>query len=148
MTLAKGKAIEYTLSAKMREFEKKKVITSSDAYQYIRNFYTDDIHIFESVFILMLSRSNETIGFAKISQGGVTGTVVDVRLVCKYAIDSLACGIIMAHNHPSGNPISSPQDIIITKKLKTALQYLDIALLDSLVICDKEYYSMADEGLI
>lgn len=142
------KAVEYSLSAKLSDFKKVKITSSRDAYEYIRQFYTDDIHIFESVFILLMNRSNETIGFAKISQGGVSGTVVDVKIICKYAIDSLSCGVIMAHNHPSGNTMPSPQDKQISKKLREALMWIDITLLDSMVITDQEYYSMADDGII
>ena len=74
--------------------------------------------IYESVFILLLNRHNNTIGYAKISQGGVTGTVIDVKIIAKYIIDSLASGLILAHNHPSGNTRASSEDINITNKVK------------------------------
>lgn len=144
----KGKAMEYSLSAKVCDFDKIKITSSRDAYTYIRNFYADDIHIFESVFILLMNRGNETIGFAKISQGGISGTVVDIRIIMKYAIDSLASGVIMAHNHPSGQLNASPQDISITKKLREGLTWMDISLLDSMIITDQYYTSLADEGVI
>lgn len=142
------KAIEYTLNAKISDFNRMKITSSNDAFTYIRDFYTDDIHIFESVFILLLNRANETIGFAKISQGGISGTVVDIRIIMKYAIESLASGVIMAHNHPSGQLKASPQDITISKKLKEGLTWMDISLLDSIIITDKYYTSLADEGVI
>lgn len=142
------KAIEYTLNAKISNFNRMKINSSNDAFTYIRDFYTDDIHIFESVFILLLNRANETIGFAKISQGGISGTVVDIRIIMKYAIESLASGVIMAHNHPSGQLKASPQDITISKKLKEGLTWMDISLLDSIIITDKYYSSLADEGVI
>lgn len=149
MTVEKnGKAVEYSLTAKMSEFNRVKITSSRDAHEYIRNFYHADIHIYESVFILMLDRSNNTIGFAKISQGGVTGTVVDVKIICKYAIDLLCSGVIMAHNHPSGNINESPQDVQISKKLKEALKYIDVSLLDSLILTGDNYKSFADEGII
>lgn len=143
-----GKAILYSLAAKVSKFDKIKITSSRDAYAYIRKFYHDDIHIFESVFILLLNRSNHTVGYAKISQGGVAGTVVDTKIICKYAIDSLCEGVIMAHNHPSGNTNASQADITISKKLKEALKYIDVSLHDSLIITDRDYYSLADDAII
>ncbi len=144
----KKTAVEYNLTAKFSDFERVKICSSRDAADYIRNFYQDDINIYESVFILLLDRSNMTTGYAKISQGGISGTVVDIRIILKYAIESLSSGVIMAHNHPSGQLMASPQDTQITKKLKEALQWMDISLLDSIILTSDSYYSMADEGII
>lgn len=144
----KRTAVEYNLSAKLSDFERVTIKSSADAAKYISNFYGDDLHIYESVFILLLNRQNHTIGYAKISQGGVSGTVVDIRIILKYAIETLSCGVILAHNHPSGQLIASPQDIQLTKKLKEAMQWMDISLLDSLIITADNHYSMADEGII
>jgi len=99
-------------------FEKKKITSSQDTYNYIKQFYFDDIEIYESFFILLLNRSNQTIAYAKISQGGIAGTVVDIKLIAKYAIESLASGVIIAHNHPSNNVQPSKQDTEITIKIK------------------------------
>lgn len=123
-----------------------KVKSSQDAADYARAFYSDDIDIYESAFIILLNRANNTIGWAKISQGGVAGTVVDIKIVCKYAIDSLASGVIFVHNHPSGNLAPSVQDIQLTKRMKDALQILDVRLLDSVIITSEECYSMNDNG--
>ncbi len=141
-------AVEYNLTAKFSDFEREKICSSRDAADYIRNFYQDDINIYESVFILLLDRSNMTTGYAKISQGGISGTVVDIRIILKYAIESLSSGVIMAHNHPSGQLKASPQDTQITKKLKEALQWMDISLLDSIILTSENYFSLADEGMI
>ena len=84
----------------------------------------------------------------KLSQGGVSGTVTDVRMVMKRAVEYLASGIIVCHNHPSGNLNPSESDNKITLKIKDAGALLDIQLLDHLIITDKEYYSFADNGLI
>jgi len=131
----------YELKAKAykTKFEKTKITNSQDAYNVIRKFYSDDINIFESFFLLMLNISNETIGYAKISQGGVTGTVVDVKIVAKYCIDSLCSSAIVAHNHPSGNLNASEADIKITKKINEALKLIDVNLLDSLIITDTNF---------
>jgi DNA repair protein RadC len=126
-----------------------KITSSQDAYNIIRQFWHDDIEIYESFFILLLNRANITIGWAKISQGGITGTVVDPKLIMKYAIDSLASGIILAHNHPSGNLQFSQPDKDITEKIKKAAAYIDTKVLDHLILSpDNNYFSFLDEGIL
>lgn len=144
----KEKEVEYKLKATRQDFNRAKIKRSKDAADYARQFYFDDIMIYESVFIIMTNRRNNTCGYAKISQGGVAGTVVDIRLILKYAIDNLASGIILVHNHPSSNLKASPQDIQITKKLKEAARVMDIELIDSIILTEDSYSSLADEGLI
>ena len=144
----KEKEVEYKLKATRQDFNRAKITSSEDAANYARQFYHDDIIIYESVFIIMMNRQNNTCGYAKISQGGIAGTVVDIRLVLKYAIDNLASSVILVHNHPSGNLSPSPQDIQIAKKLKEAARFMDIVLLDSIIITEDGHSSLADEGLI
>jgi DNA repair protein RadC len=115
------------------EFPCKKILTSLDAAEFIRQFWGDDINVFESFFILLIDRGNMTIGYAKISQGGIAGTVVDNRLVAKYAVDCLASGVILAHNHPSQRLNPSEADLRLTKNI---------------IFTENEYYSFADERLI
>ena len=103
---------------------------------------------YEEFWILFLNRSNRVINRMKLSQGGVSGTVTDVRMVMKRAIEYLASGIIVCHNHPSGNLNPSESDTKITQKIKEAGTLMDIQLLDHLIITDKEYYSFADNGII
>ena len=129
-------------------FEKVKIISSNDAFKVIKQFYFDDIDIFESFFILCLNRNNQTIAYAKISQGGVTGTVVDIKLIAKYAIDCLASGVILAHNHPSGNLKPSNEDLAITKRIKEGLKILDISVLDHLILTSQGYLSFGEEGIL
>ena len=129
-------------------FEKVKIISSNDAFKVIKQFYFDDIDIFESFFILCLNRNNQTIAYAKISQGGVAGTVVDKKLIAKYAIDCLASGVILAHNHPSGNLKPSNEDLAITKRIKEGLKILDISVLDHLILTSQGYLSFGDEGIL
>lgn len=124
-----------------------KCTTSKAAADYARAFYGDDIEIYESAFIILLNRANNTIGWAKISQGGTAGTFVDVKIVCKYAIESLASGVIFVHNHPSGELRSSVMDDNLTRKLKEALAICDVRLLDSIILApDGTYYSYMDKG--
>lgn len=136
----------YELKKLQTEFPAKTITSSQDAADFISQFYGDDLEIFESVFILLLNKANNTIGYAKISQGGISGTVVDVRIICKYAVDSLATSVILAHNHPSGNLKSSTADIAITKKTEQALKILDITLLDHIILSADSYKSLADSG--
>ena len=137
-----------TVKESESEFKKVKITSSKDAYQVIKQFYHEDVEIYESFFILLLNRANETIGFAKISQGGVTGTVVDTKIIAKYCIDTLASSVILAHNHPSGNLLPSDADDRITLKIKKALEYIDTKVLDHLILTKNDYYSFADNGII
>lgn len=138
----------YELKKNKTEFKNIKITNSQDSANFIRQFYSDDIGIFESFFILMLNRSNTTIGYAKISQGGTCGTVVDIKIVAKYAVDSLANSVILAHNHPSGSLTPSAQDLEITSKIKQGLSLLEIQVLDHIILTEDNYYSFADEGRI
>jgi DNA repair protein RadC len=119
---------------------------SKDVFDLISPALSDLPH--EEFWILFLNRSNKVISRMKLSQGGLSGTVTDVRIVMKKAIENLASGIIVCHNHPSGNLNPSESDSRITNKIKEAGILLDIQLLDHLIITDKEYYSFADNGLI
>jgi DNA repair protein RadC len=96
----------------------------------------------------MVDQSNHTIGYAKISQGGVAGTVVDPIIVAKYAIDSLSKGVILAHNHPSGNLTPSEADRTITNKIKAGLNLFDITVLDHIILTEDSFTSFADEGFL
>ena len=122
--------------------------STETAANYCKKFYTDDIDVYESVFILMLNRANVTTAFAKISQGGITGSVVDVTLISKYVVNNLAKGVIICHNHPSGQLKPSNEDIKITEKLSTALKFLDSKLLDHIIITKASYYSFAENNNI
>jgi DNA repair protein RadC len=130
------------------ELPKISISNSKNAYDFIKQFYSDDLEIFESFFILLLNRANQTIAYAKISQGGVAGTYVDVKLIAKYAVDCLASSVILAHNHPSGNKLPSEGDMLITNKAKEGLKLLDINIQDHLIITTNDYYSFADNYIL
>lgn len=148
MVLYKSKLDRYELRKVAEDFPRAKIFGSKDSETYIRQFYFDDIEVYESFFILLLNRNNATIGYAKISQGGVSGTVVDVKIICKYAVESLATSVILAHNHPSGNLTPSDADSQITARVKSALKTLDIQCLDHIILTAESYFSFADNGLI
>lgn len=101
---------------------------------------------YEEFWVLMLSRSNRVKCRRCLSQGGTAGTVVDVKLLMKRAVDCLASGIILVHNHPSGNPMPSPEDDRLTRKIKEGAALLDIKVLDHVIIARDRTYSYMDEG--
>ena len=147
----KNQLKEYKIVPTEKSFEiaKKQITNSIDAFEYIKQFWNEDIEVYESVFILLLNRSNKPIGWAKISQGGITSSVIETKIICKYVVDSLACAIILAHNHPSGNKKASATDITITKKIINALEFFDCKVIDHIIITPNfEFFSMAEEGLI
>lgn len=129
-------------------FQNELIDSPEKADEFIRQFYGDDLEIFESFFILLLNQAQKTIGYAKISQGGIVGTVVDFRLVAKYAIDSLAVNVIIAHNHPSGNLNPSPQDLAITEKIKKGLEVFDIRLNDHIILTKDSFISFSNKGIL
>jgi len=137
---------EFSLKYTKTDIQKTKIITSENACSVIKKFYFDDINIYESFFILLLNSQNNTTGFAKISQGGTAGTVVDIKIIAKYAVDSLSPNVIICHNHPSGNKQPSDADLNITRRIKDALLLLDIKLIDHIIITENDYYSFADNG--
>lgn len=103
---------------------------------------------YEELWIILLNRSNKVISKTKISQGGIAETTADILLIMREAINSLATGIILCHNHPSGNTLPSQQDNALTKRAKDAAQLFSIQVLDHIIITDGAYYSYADEGAI
>jgi DNA repair protein RadC len=119
---------------------------SKDVADIFQPLLSDISH--EEFWVLFLNRSNRVINRMKLSQGGISGTVTDVRIVLKKAIEYLASGIIVCHNHPSGNLTPSESDTKITQKIKEAGNLMDIQLLDHLIISDKDYYSFADNGML
>ncbi len=123
---------------------KRKITQSKDVYELFQPIIGDLPH--EEFWILLLNRSNRIIEKIKISQGGISGTVIDVKIILKQAVEKLASSVILCHNHPSGNRNPSNSDDLITNKLKEGSQLLDIQVLDHIIIADIEYFSYADEG--
>ena len=122
----------------------KKITSSHDAYQILKGTLCDLAH--EEFWIVLLNRANVPVKKIKLSKGGVAGTVVDIKIIVKEAVNELASGVIIFHNHPSGNLEPSASDLQITKKIKDALNLVEINLLDHLIITSKSFYSFADEG--
>ena len=125
---------------------RKKIVPSMDAYEQFLPLLGDLNH--EETWALLTDRSNQVISTLQVSRGGIAGTVVDIRLILREALTRYATGLFLGHNHPSGNLAPSPQDISITKKLKEAALYMDIVLLDHIIIGGDAYFSFADEGVL
>lgn len=126
--------------------EKKKITGSKDVFDYFQPLLGD--LPYEEFWILLLNRSNRIIEKHKISQGGISGTIIDVRVILKNAIEKLASSLILCHNHPSGNLQPSESDMKITSKMKEAAKIMDIQVLDHLIVTDSSYFSFADEGIL
>jgi DNA repair protein RadC len=125
---------------------KPRISSSRDVFEILKAHLLDIHH--EEFWILLLNRANRVIKKHQISQGGVAGTVADPKIIFKVALAELASGIVLAHNHPSGNLTASQADIDLTKKLKDAGKLLEIQVLDHVIIAGQKYFSFADEGML
>lgn len=123
-----------------------RITTSKDVYDIMKSILLDLPH--EEFWLLMLNRANRVIKKELISRGGVSGTVVDTKIIFKAAVENYACSIIICHNHPSGNIKPSDADIRITKNIKDAGKLMEIPLLDHLIVTENGFYSFADEGML
>jgi len=122
-----------------------KVTSSKKVFEMMQPIIGELTH--EEFWVLFLNNSNKIISKSQLSKGGITGTIVDARLVFKLALENGATGLILCHNHPSGNLQPSEADKEITKKLKLAGESLDVKVLDHLIITESKYYSFVDEGI-
>ena len=123
-----------------------KIVSSKDAYRLLQGDFMDLNH--EELWLILLRRNNEVIKKEMLSKGGISGTVVDTKIIFKRALEETASGLILAHNHPSGNLKPSQEDINLTKRLKEAGKSLDISILDHLIITDENFFSFADESML
>jgi len=123
---------------------REQITGSASAAQIFKSKISDLPH--EEFWIMLLNRANKIIEYKRLSIGGVAGTVSDIKVILKTAIDKLASGIIVSHNHPSGNVSPGDADNKLTTKLKEACSLVDVKLLDHIIIADDKYYSYADEG--
>lgn len=143
------KVKEFSLKYNTTDIDSKIIKNSNDTTEILRQvFDKDEINIYECFYILLLNHSLKVQGYAKISQGGITHTTADTKLIAKYAIDSLASNVVLAHNHPSGNTTPSGQDKQLTDNIVKALQLLEVKVIDHIILTDSDYYSFADGGLL
>jgi DNA repair protein RadC len=141
--------VQLIYRTKFKASDRPQIKCSKDAYELFMEIWDlDTIEHHEEFMLMLLTRSNKVLGIASISKGGINGTVTDVRIVLQYAIKANSSGLIVCHNHPSGNLQPSESDTAITRKIKESAILMDIQLLDHLIINIDDYYSFADNGLI
>lgn len=130
--------------------EAPKIKSSADAYLVaMSNWNLEEMQLREYFKVMMLNRSNKVMGIFEVSKGGVSGTVVDAKLIFAAALNCVASSIILLHNHPSGNLKPSRPDLEITQKLKQAGEFMEITVLDHLILAPGGcFYSFADEGIL
>jgi DNA repair protein RadC len=140
-------ALELGRRRKEADFEKRTAISCAKDVYVLMQAELMDLP-YEEFWILLLNKANQVIKKIQISRGGIAGTVADVRLIMKNAIENLASGLILVHNHPSGNLKPSSQDISLTQRVKQAGELMEVPVLDHLIFTDKGYYSFADSELL
>ena len=147
---AKVNEIKISYKEKIKTLKSEAINSSSDAAKLLfEHWNTDTIGLNESFKVLLLNNSNKTKGVFQLSSGGITGTVVDIRILFAIILKSLSVGIILAHNHPSGKLKPSEADKQITNKIKEAAAFFDVKVLDHLIITpDGSFYSFSDNGIL
>ena len=142
------KISEISVSYSGSKEKKLKVTNSKDSFEILLDSWDKNIIELQEEFkVLLLNRGNQVLGVYSMSKGGVSGTIVDAKLVFSVALKCNASSIITAHNHPSGSLTPSEADKRLTQKLKKASQYLDIVLLDHIIVTKEDFYSFSDNGL-
>ena len=137
--------VELTYKPKFKNLHK--IVSSEDAYKYLLPTYKEGTICYKEYFkVLFLNQANQVLGYTLISEGGITETSVDVRIILQAALLTNSVALVLAHNHPSGNPRPSRQDIDITKQVKEAARLMRITVIDHLILTDAGYYSFSDEG--
>jgi DNA repair protein RadC len=141
--------VQLSYKSKVAAKDRPQICNSGDAERIFRTFWDQNIiELQETFMIILLNRANRVIGVYKVSNGGLTGTVADVRLIFVAALKAAAGSIILAHNHPSGNLNPSGEDSKLTLKIRDAGKLLDIQVLDHLILGEEGYFSFADQGMI
>nr|WP_319572031.1 JAB domain-containing protein [uncultured Draconibacterium sp.] len=147
---SKVSEVKLTYSTKVRASERYSITSPDDLYKFLRNYVFDPetIELRESFKLILLNRANKVLGFSSLFEGGISSTVADIRMIMQTALLANACSIIVAHNHPSGQLKASDADKQITTKIKEAGAFLDITLLDHIIVTTADYFSLANEGLL
>lgn len=141
--------IALTYDKKVKRSELEIISVAKDAEKVFRKIFdADTFDWIESMVMICLNRNNKVIGFYKVSSGGVSGTMCDPKVIFTVALNCGASSIMLAHNHPSGNVKPSQADILVTKKIKSAGELLEIHLFDHLILTNDSYFSMQEEGII
>ena len=140
---------ELVYRSKVKASDRPQITTSKDAYQVLLKCWDENkIEFVEQFKVIFLNKTNKVLGIYEVSTGGITGTVADPRVIFAAALKANATAIIISHNHPSGNLKPSKQDEDLTQKIKYAGEFLEIKLLDHVVVTNEGYFSFSDEGLL
>ncbi|MFC2132920.1 RadC family protein [Bacteroidota bacterium] len=139
--------ISISYSPKVKASDRQKIRCSEEMEKIARSIFPSIEHR-EFFYLICLDRSNNVLGYHQVSVGGITGTVADVRIIFQTALKANSSGIIITHNHPSGNTAPSDTDRLLTNKIKEAGKLLDIPVLDHLILTEESYLSFADEGFL
>jgi DNA repair protein RadC len=146
-SLTQVSEIQLSYKTTVKPSQRPRIASSRDAYTLLHNSWDPEkLEFIEQFKILLLNRANRVLGLLEISSGGVAGTVADPKLIFAAALKANASSIILAHNHPSGNLAPSDADLKLTLKLKEAGKFLELPILDHLIVTGESYYSLADEG--
>ena len=140
--------IEISYNPVIKPSERIKISCSKNAAELFRSIWKYPIELKECSYALFLNRANKVIGYLLISVGGISGTIIDPRIVFQTALKANSSSCIIAHNHPSNNPTPSDLDLKLTQQLKEGGKLLDIQLIDHLIILEEGYTSLADEGFL
>lgn len=141
--------VELVYKSKVKPSERPLVKSAKECYGLLRLTWDENkIEFVEQFKVVLLNRAQRVLGIYELSTGGVSGTIADPKLIFMAALKANACNIILSHNHPSGNLKPSRADEELTRKIKEAGKYLDIKVIDHIIVTSEGYYSFADEGLI
>lgn len=140
--------MELIYKTKVKAKDRIKVKSSGESASVLRSVWSDKIEWIEEFVLLLLNRNNQVLGWVKISTGGTSGTLVDPKVIFQFALNCNASGLILCHNHPSGNLKASDADIEMTKKIIQGGKLLDISILDHIILTEDSYYSFSDNGLL
>jgi DNA repair protein RadC len=140
--------VKMTYKTQVKASERAKINSSQKAYELFKPFFDEDMEYKELFYAMYLNRANKVIGVARISEGGCSGTVADGKIIFQGALLANAQAIIIAHNHPSGALQPSEADLKLTKKMVQFGEYIDLTILDHVILTDEGYYSFADNGRI
>lgn len=139
---------EINVSYRPTATERRRITMSRDAYDVLMINWSEHMEWREEFYILLLNRANEVLAVYRVSEGGISGTCADLRVIFQVALGVNASGVILSHNHPSGNLTPSQADRDLTRKIKEAGRVLEIPVLDHLILTSRTYLSFADDGLL
>ena len=141
--------VQLIYKSKVKPSERPQIRSSKDCYEILKQTWDEDkIEFVEQFKVMLLNKAQRVLGIYEMSTGGVAGTIADTRLVFIAALKANACGVILSHNHPSGNLIPSRADEELTRKMKQAGMLIEIPVLDHIIMTSESYFSFADQGLL